>query len=85
MEKDPTMKDPHSPAESMIMSKLLMTDTARHKARTFQLDVIAVFLQARMRSRVFITLPKVYGEVVLEFKEYCGKLVKAKYGMRLSG
>jgi hypothetical protein len=65
-----------------------MTDAARNKARIFQLDVIGTFLQARMRSRVLITLPKFYGEVFPEFKEYCGKpvlLVKAVYGMALSG
>ena len=86
--KDPTMEDPHSPAASMRMSKLLMAEAARHKARVFQLDVIGAFLQARMRSRVFITLPRVYGEIFPEFKAYCGRpvlLVKAMYGMTLSG
>ena len=86
--KDPTMEDPHSPAASMRMSKLVMAEAARHKARVFQLDVIGAFLQARMRSRVFITLPRVYGEIFPEFKAYCGRpvlLVKAMYGMTLSG
>jgi hypothetical protein len=70
------------------MSKLLMAYAARHKARIFQLGVIGAFLKARMRSRFFITLPKVYGEVFPEFKEYCGRpvlLVKAMYDMTLSG
>jgi hypothetical protein len=39
-----------------------MADASIHNTRIFQLDVIGAFLQARMISRVFITLPKVYGE-----------------------
>jgi hypothetical protein len=42
-----------------------MTYAARHKARILQLDVIGALLQIRTRTRVFITLPKVYGEVFL--------------------
>jgi hypothetical protein len=75
------MEDPHSPAASMIMSMLLMTDTVRHSAMIlFHLDVIGAFLQSIIRSVVFITLPKVYGELFPEFKEYCGNpvlLIKA--------
>jgi hypothetical protein len=43
--KKTTMEDPHSPATSMWMSKLLIADAARHKIRGFQLDVIIEFLQ----------------------------------------
>jgi hypothetical protein len=46
-----------------------MTYVARHKARIFKLDVIGAFLQEIMRSRVFVALPKLYGEVFLEFQE----------------
>jgi hypothetical protein len=59
----PTMQDPHSPAASMKISKLLMTDADIHNARIFQHYMIGAFLQAIMRRRVFITLPKKYGEV----------------------
>jgi hypothetical protein len=83
------MEDPHPPATSMRMSKLLMKDDVRHKAtRLFQFEVIGAFLSERMRSRFSITLPKVYGEVFPEFKEYCDKPVlpvKAMFGMALSG
>jgi hypothetical protein len=82
------MEDPHSPAASMIISKLVMTDDDRHKTRTFQLNVSRAFLQVRMRRRVFITLPKVYGEVFPKFKECSCKpvlLVKAVCGMTLAG
>lgn len=82
------MEDPHSPAASMRMSMMIMAEAVRHKSRLFQLDVIGAFLQARMRSRVLIMLPKIYGEVFPEFKAYCGiplLLLKAMYGMTLSG
>ena len=87
--RDTLMEDPHSPAASMRMSKMIMAEAARHKSRLFQLDVIGAFLQARMRSRVLIMLPKIYGEVFQEFKEHYGTplllLLKAMYGMTLSG
>jgi hypothetical protein len=63
------MLDPYSPEASMMMSELLTADAARHKARIFQLGMIWAFLQARIRSRVCITLPKDYGEVFPEFSK----------------
>jgi hypothetical protein len=39
------MEDPHSPAASMRMSKLPVTDSARQKARIFQIDVSGAFPQ----------------------------------------
>jgi hypothetical protein len=86
--KDPKMEDTHSPAASTRMSKLLMAEAARRKDIIFQLDVIGAFLQARTRSIVFITLPKVYGEVLPEYKAYYGRpvvIIKAMHGMTLSG
>jgi hypothetical protein len=69
------MEDKHSPAASIIMSKLLMIDAVRHVFRKFQPDTSGPFLQVRTRSIVFIALPTVYGEVFPEFKEYCYKSV----------
>jgi hypothetical protein len=63
------MEDPNSPAVSMRISKLPMTDTVIRKAKIFHIDVVGAFLQARMRSIFFIAGPKVYGEVFPEFKE----------------
>jgi hypothetical protein len=57
------------PTLTIIIHESVMSIAARHKARILQLDAIVGFLQARMRSRVFFTLPKVYGEVFPEFKE----------------
>jgi hypothetical protein len=60
-EEDPTQQYLHSPSASMLVSKLLMGDTARQKARIFQLDGIGAFLQTSMESRVFIIIPNMYG------------------------
>jgi hypothetical protein len=43
-EKYPTMKGLHSPAASIIMSKLPMKDAVSHQARIFQLGVIGASL-----------------------------------------
>jgi hypothetical protein len=72
----------------MMLPMLLMIDAARHKSRIFQLDTIRAFMYTIMRSRVCTPLPKTYGEVLPEFREYCGKLVmliKTMYGMKPSG
>jgi hypothetical protein len=85
--KDPTMEDPHPPETSMRMSKLLMLDSAGHKARIFQLGLIGAFLQERTRSRVFIAFTKIDGEISPALKLQCIKpvlLVKAMYVMTLS-
>jgi hypothetical protein len=53
-----------------------------------QLDFVGAFLQANTRSRIFVTIPAVFGNLFPEFKEYCGKpirLAKSMYGMILSG
>jgi len=68
--------------------KMFLADAARHKARVRQLDFIGAFLQAKVRSRVFIRMPASYGEIWPEFKPYCGvpvRLAKSMYGMTLSG
>jgi hypothetical protein len=53
-----------------------------------QLDFIGAFLQANTRSRIFVTVPAIIGNLFPEFKDYCGKpvrLAKSMYGMTLSG
>ncbi len=60
----------------------------RNKCRVYQLDFIGAFLQANVRGRIFVSLPKVYGDIWPEFKDYCGRplrLVKSMYGMTYSG
>ncbi len=67
---------------------MFLVDAARNRCRAHQLDFVGVFLQANIRGRVFIILPKVYGDIWPEFKDHCGRplrLVKSMYGMTYSG
>ena len=61
------MEDSHSPAAAFRMLKLFLPHAAAKKARVYQGDVIGAFLQAKMRSRVFVKLHKIYGELFTEF------------------
>ena len=45
--------DTWSPTASMSTLKYFLADAAKHKARTHQLDFIGVFLQAKVKNRVF--------------------------------
>ena len=81
-------EDKWSPTASFRAMKMFLADASRHKARVRQLDFIGAFLQAKVRSRVFIRMPASYGEIWPEFKPYCGipvRLAKSMYGMTLSG
>ena len=52
------------------------------------LDFVGAFLQAPMRSRVFVKLLAVFSELFPEFKQYCGRpllLNKSMYGQCVSG
>jgi hypothetical protein len=67
---------------------MFLAHAARLKVRVRQLDFIGAYLQAKVRSRIFIKMPAVYGEFFPEFKTYCGvplRLLKSMYGMMLSG
>jgi len=80
--------DPWSPTASARALKMFIADSARHRARTKQLDFIGAFLQAKMRYRMFVTLPAKYGELFPEYKEWCGRpllLLKSMYGITYSG
>ena len=65
------MEDSHSPAAAFRMLKLFLAHAAAKKARVYQGDFIGAFLQAKRRSRVFVKLHKIYGELFPEFAEYC--------------
>ena len=45
-----------SPIASMRTLKYFLSDSAKHKARVHQLDFIGVFLQAKVKNRVFVKL-----------------------------
>jgi hypothetical protein len=67
---------------------MFLAHAARLRVRVRQMDFIGAFLQAKVRSRVFIKMPAIYGELFPDLAAYCGipvRLVKSMYGMSLSG
>jgi hypothetical protein len=45
------------------------------KARVKQLDFVGAFLQAKMRTRMFVTIPKIFGLLFPEYALCTGKPV----------
>ena len=59
-------------------------DAAKHKARVHQLDFIGLFLQAKVKNRVFVKLDIRYTYYYPEYAKYFGRalrLLKPMYGM----
>jgi hypothetical protein len=57
----PTMEgDSWSPTAPFRSLKMFLADAARNKCRVHQLDFVGAFLQANVRGRIFVSLPKVY-------------------------
>jgi hypothetical protein len=80
--QETAMEDFWSPTAPLRSLKMFLADTARHRYRVHQLDFLAAFLQANVKGRIFVTLPKVYGDIWPECKDYCGRplrLVKSMY------
>ena len=48
--------DTWSPTASMRTLKYFLADAAKHKSIVHQLDFIGVFLQAKLKNRVFVKL-----------------------------
>ena len=77
-----------SPTAYLRTLKYFLADAAKHKARVHQLDFIGAFLQANVKSRVFIKLNMRYAAYFPEYTQYFGralKLLKSMYGMTNSG
>jgi hypothetical protein len=86
--QDSAIADPWSPTAPFRSLKMFLADAARNIYRVHQLDFVGAFLQANDKGRTFVTLPKVYGDIWSDFKDYCGRhmrLVKSMYGMTYSG
>jgi hypothetical protein len=86
--QDTGMEDSWSPTAPFRSLKMFLADAARNRCRVHRLDFVGAFLQANVRGRIFVTLPKVYGDIWPEFKDYFGRplrLVKSMYGMTYSG
>jgi hypothetical protein len=82
------VKDKWSATALFHSLKIFLAHASRLKARVKQLDFIGTFLKASTRSRIFVTIPAIIGNLFLEFKAFCGKpvhLAKSMYGMTLSG
>ena len=68
--------------------KYLLSDAAKHKSRVHQLDFIGVFLQAKVKNRVFFKLDIMYIYYFPECAKYFGRalrLLKSMYGVTNSG
>ena len=77
-----------SPTASMRTLKYLLADAEKHKSRVHKLDFIGAFLQAKVKSRVFVKLDMRYADYFPEYSQYFGralKLLKSMYGMTNSG
>jgi transposase InsO family protein len=82
------MEDKWSPTASFRALKMFLAHAARLKVRVKQLDFVGAFLQAKMCSRIFVTIPQIFGVLFPEYSEYCGKPVRlgmSMYGTTLSG
>jgi hypothetical protein len=83
-----TMEDKWSPTASFRSLKMFLAHASRLKVRVKQLDFVGAFLQAPMRSRMFVTIPKIFGILSPEYAAFCGvpvRLQKSMYGTTLSG
>jgi hypothetical protein len=81
-------EDKWSPTASFHSLKMFLAHAARTKARVKQLDFVGAFLQAKMRTRMFVTIPKIYGILFPEYCQYCGvpvRLGMSMYGTTLCG
>jgi hypothetical protein len=67
--------------------KMFLAHACRLKARVKQLDFVGAFLQAKTRSQMFITIPKIYSILFPEYAKYCGHpvcMAKSMYRTTLS-
>jgi hypothetical protein len=68
-------EDKWSPTASFCALKMFLAHAAKLRVCVKQLDFVGAFLQAKTRSRIFVTIPKIFGILFPEYAEYCGKPV----------
>ena len=76
------------PTDSMRTLKYFLANANKHKARFHQLDFVGAFLQAKVKTRVFVKLDSRYADYFPEYAKYFGRalrLLKSIYGMTNSG
>ena len=72
----------------MSTFKYLLADAAKNKARVNQLDFIGVFLQSKVKNRVFVKSDIRYTDYFPEYAQYFGRtliLINPMYVMTNSG
>ena len=82
-----TQEDTWSPTSSKKTLRLFLADMAKCNSRIKQLDYIGAFLQAPVRSKIYVSLPSQYVEICPEYAQYYRrplKLLKSCYGMIFS-
>ena len=80
--------DTWSSTASMRNLKYLLADAAKHKARVHQFYFIGLFLQSKVKNRVFFKLDIRYTYYFPEYAKYFGRalmLLNSMYGMNNSG
>ncbi len=61
--QDTAMENSWSPTAPFGSLKMFLADAARNICRVYQLDFVVAFLQANLRGKIFVTLPKVYRDI----------------------
>jgi hypothetical protein len=74
-------EDKWSPMASFHSLKMFLAHAARLKAHVKQLDFVGAFLQAKMRTCMFVTIPKIYAVLFPEYSQYCGIPVSLRMSM----
>jgi hypothetical protein len=74
-------EDKWLPTASFRSLKMFLAHASRLKVRVKQLDFIGAFLQAKMRTRMFITIPQIFGILFPEYEWCTGKPVHLAMSM----
>jgi len=88
LQNNSVAEDKRSPLASFQSLKMFLAHASKLKSSIKQQDFIGAFLQAKVRSRIFITIPNIFGILYPEYSKFCGTpacLAKSMYGMTLSG
>jgi hypothetical protein len=81
-------EDKWSPTASFRSLKMFLAHASWLKVKVKQLDFIGTFLQVKMQTRMFVTIPKVFGVLFPEYRWCTGKPVRlgmSMYGTTLCG
>ena len=80
--------DTWSPTAYMRTLTYFLEDTVKHKSIVHQLDFIGLFLQRKVKNKVFVKLYSRYADYFPLYSSYFGialRFLKYMYGMNNSG